>query len=229
MVIFFDVDDTLLDNATAQKCAAHKFAQNFYDVLGIEADAFVLQWHDVIARHYARYLAGEISFQEQRRGRVREFFGPQLSDLEADELFNVYLKYYEESWVLFPDVVPTLELLADFKLGVITNGNPRQQHKKLQRFGMADRFAVIVTPEDVGVSKPHPQIFRHACECVEARPADCLYVGDQLETDAQAARSAGLISVWLSREVVTMPVPDIDVIHTLTELPCYLSMDTVGK
>jgi putative hydrolase of the HAD superfamily len=229
MVIFFDVDDTLLDNATAQKCAAHKFAQNFYDVLGIEADAFVVRWHDVIARHYARYLAGAVSFQEQRRGRVREFFGPQLSDLEADELFNVYLKYYEESWGLFPDVVPTLELLANFKLGVITNGNPRQQHKKLQRFGIADRFAVVITPEDVGVSKPHPQIFRYACEYVGACPTDCLYVGDQLETDAQAARSAGLVSVWLNRAIARVPVPDINVIHTLTELSRYLPMDTVGK
>ncbi len=222
-MIFFDVDDTLLDNATAQRQAARKFARHFYDVLGIDADAFVVQWHDVIARHYVRYLAGEISFQEQRRGRIREFFGPQLSDLEADDLFEVYLTYYEESWALFPDVVPALNSLADFKLGVITNGNPRQQRKKLQRFGIRDYFAVVITPEDAGVSKPHPQIFAHACECVGVCSADCLYVGDQLETDAQAARSAGLVSVWLNRDITTMSVPDIDVIHTLTALrACYL-------
>jgi putative hydrolase of the HAD superfamily len=229
-VIFFDVDDTLLDNVTAQKCAARKFGQHFHDILRIEADAFVGQWHEVIAHHYARYLAGAIGFQDQRRGRIRAFFGSHLSDLEADDLFDIYLNYYEESWTLFPDVIPALSLLADFKLGVITNGNPEQQRKKLQRFGLADHFAVVITPEDVGVSKPHPQIFAYACEAVSAHPADCLYVGDQLETDAHAARSAGLMSVWLDRGVSTKAIlDDMCVVHALTDLPCYLPMVTIGK
>jgi FMN phosphatase YigB (HAD superfamily) len=41
---------------------------------------------------------------------------------------------------------------------IISNGSFEQQCKKLKRTGVADKFSVIVTSEEAGVSKPNIEI-----------------------------------------------------------------------
>jgi len=69
-----------------------------------------------------RYVAGEISFQEQRRERICEVFETKFSDAEADGLFSVYLGHYENSWRAYPDVLPCFGSLRVDHVAVITNG-----------------------------------------------------------------------------------------------------------
>ncbi|GAA2935053.1 HAD family hydrolase [Streptomyces thioluteus] len=52
---------------------------------------------------FARFLAGEIDFQEHRRERVRAFLGARLDGAAADAWFARYVRHYEAAWTLFPD------------------------------------------------------------------------------------------------------------------------------
>lgn len=146
-----------------------------------------------------RFLAGELSFQEQRRHRLRDIFKSPLSDADADSYFETYLTLYEADWRLHDDVLPCLARLTPCKLGVISDGGGEQQRKKLARTGILDKFSVAVTAEEAGRSKPYPGLFRQACVLAGQLPEHCWYVGDNRVKDALGAHRAGMKAVWLNR------------------------------
>ena len=225
MVILFDVDDTLIDHSSAERKAALLFYRRFCDQLaGLDDVSFCMRWHAAAERHFAAYNAGECSYQEQRRRRIREFLGPALSDQAADELFTVYLVNYEASLALFPDALPCLDVLRG-RLGIISNNGSDATWLKLERMQIADRFAVVVTPDTIGVSKPDRRIFEAACARLDVSPGGAAFVGDKLTTDARAAANAGLTGVWLNRQREDELESDgLIVIHDLREL-----LPLVGK
>ena len=198
MLILFDIDDTLLNHEAAERSAATLLYKSITAPAPIEE--FLVMWSAALESHFARYLAGEVSFQGQRRDRMREVVDPSLSDEGADRLFAGYLASYEASWSLFSDVLPCLDGLSQHRLGVISNGQGDQQRKKLARTGIVDRFECILISEECGCAKPAPTIFLRACALLGERPASSVYVGDRYDLDAQAARTAGLQGIWLDRK-----------------------------
>ncbi|MGC9666312.1 HAD family hydrolase [Planosporangium sp. 12N6] len=61
----------------------------------------------------------------------------------------------------------------------------------LTRYGLADRFDVIVNSSKIGVHKPAKEFFVQACLAMEKPPSRCLFVDDD-DRDVRAARVAGL-------------------------------------
>ncbi len=200
-MIFFDIDETLLDNSAAERAAAGQFYDLHKDVFQEPREEFVERWRTLTEHNVQRYLAGELSFQGQRRERLRQVFANKrsLSDAEADTIFDAYLGFYEISWKLFPDVEDCLNDLSDFRLGIISNGNAVQQRQKLDSLGIAERFKTIVISGDIGIAKPDPDIFQLACQKAGANPSDCWYIGDNLKVDVYGSLSAGLKGIWLNR------------------------------
>ena len=99
-----------------------------------------------------------------------------------------------------------------------------QQSQKLDYLQIRDRFSTIVISEAIGVSKPDPRIFLEACRLAQKQPEDCVYVGDRLDTDAQASCSVGMRGVWINRLGAGDSIPaDVDVIGTLADLPALVS------
>ena len=223
MLVLFDVDDTLLDDARATREAVEALReQTMPDVPAIE---FQTRWVDSLRRNFERYVAGHIDFQEQRRARIRDAISVDLSDADADETFCVYLSAYEKAWSLFADVLPCLEALGGHRLGIVSNGNAQQQRQKLSRLGILDRFECVVVSEECGWAKPDPRIFARACELGHAKPPDVVHVGDRRDVDALGAAGAGLRAVWLDRSgsnPAEQPIPGIARIATLAELPALI-------
>ena len=218
-VVFFDLDGTLLDHQTAEREAASVLHRSIAPSSNCNFEEFCRAWHIAHEKFFRLYLNGAISFQEQRRARIREVSGKHLTDQVADDLFSNYLAAYESSWRLYPDVIDCLESLEENTLGVITNGNGIQQRKKLERLGLSRWFRFIVTSEDVGYAKPAHQIFHAACNQAAVHPATTFYVGDHFESDAVAAQSAGLIGIWLNRAGESREPCHVHEIRTLNALP----------
>lgn len=198
-MIFFDIDDTLLDYKSSQDTAAKAFSEKYATHIPAP-DQFVNVWNRVTDHHMARYLSGKISFQEQRRCRIRDSLGLELSDQKADDIFADYYQTYEDSWQLFPDVVDVLDKLAGRQLGVITNGDKANQTYKLNRLGLLSYFGEVITPACAGAAKPDPAIFRLAASVVGKRPEECWYIGDNHALDYNGALASGFNSVWLNRK-----------------------------
>ncbi|WP_245681913.1 HAD family hydrolase [Actinomadura kijaniata] len=193
--VLFDLDDTLFDHGGA---AAEAVARAL-------PGADPARWARLTRQTMDRYLAGELTFAEQRRVRVRAFAREsglgEWDDARAGAWFAEYLARYEAAWRLFPDVGPALAALrrAGTRLGVVTNGDPAQQRAKLERLGLDAALSCVVISGEVGAAKPDPEIFRIACARLGLPPERVTHVGDRLDVDALAAESAGLRGVWLDR------------------------------
>jgi putative hydrolase of the HAD superfamily len=218
MMIILDIDDTVLDHSGAEEDAATLFGREFADrIPGYAEASFTTMWRAASERHIVSFLSGEISFQEQRRRRIREVFGSEsMSAQEADILFDEYLRHYENSWRAFPDVVPFLEKFGGQGIGIVSDGAQAQQEAKLKAIGIWPNVAFVVTAESSGMSKPDPRMFHQACALAKAAPCDACYIGDNLEKDAIGASSAGLRGIWLNRKRRSVPM-GIEAIDSLSD------------
>jgi putative hydrolase of the HAD superfamily len=200
--VLWDVDDTLFDYSGAERAGALAYfeAEGLLTAYGGAERALGL-WREVMEINYHRFLAGELTFQEQRRERVRAFLGKPLDDLVADAWFDGYRARYEDSgWAAFPDVLPALDALTPgYRHGVLSNSSTTHQDDKLRRIGLRDRFEVLLCSDELGYAKPAPEAFLAACEALGLLPGEVAYVGDRPDLDARGADSAGLYGVWLDR------------------------------
>ncbi|MGP4006496.1 HAD family hydrolase [Streptomyces sp. 4N124] len=229
--VVWDVDDTLFDYTTADRAGmrAHLVAEGLLG--GDESvERALVRWREVTDRQWARFAAGEASFEGQRRDRVRVFLGEELSDAEADAWFRRYIAHYETVWALFPDVLPALDALAtSHRHAVLSNSSIHVQDHKLRVLGVHDRFETILCAAELGVSKPEAGAFHAACEALGLAPQQVAYVGDHPEIDGQGAADAGLLSVWIDRDGVYTSADAPTGPHriaSLAELPALLGADT---
>lgn len=213
--ILFDLDATLIDQESASAPAVREWGIE----LGLDLDGIVERWATISSRHYVRYQAREITFQGQRRERVREFLERDLGDEAADDLFAGYLRRYETGWTMYADTIPCLERLqsAGVTLGILTNGDRAQQMQKIDRFGIAGFFNAIVCSSDLPYGKPHAGAFEAAAVALGRAEADVLMVGDNIENDVRGALRAGLRAVLLDRGG-EYSSGDVTTISTLDEL-----------
>lgn len=179
-----------------------------------------------IRNQFAEEVKGKIwSLEEIRRSafeRTLEHVGHPDKKLAA-HLNAIYLKHRFEDIELYPDVIPTFDVLAPhYKLGLLSNGNTYPE-----RCGLEDRFAFVVFSQDVQVEKPDPRIFEITAQQAGCELGHLLHVGDSLENDVAGAQNVGASAVWLNRESVqnnTQIQPDYE-ITSLTEIPAILGLD----
>jgi putative hydrolase of the HAD superfamily len=221
MVIFFDLDATLLDHDSAARAGASKFHETFRSSLSESLEPFLVRWETVSEKYFqANNPYSKLTTEERRRSRAREFFSQPLSDSEADARFRLYLETYEANWKLFPDSFPCLRAFQSFKLGLITNGEKEQHRSKIQKLGLGPYFSTVIISQEVGLAKPDKAIFELAAKKAGAGLGDCVYVGDRLQTDALAAQGAGMRGIWLDRKGQWKGEDaGVPVIRTLAELP----------
>ena len=178
-----------------------------------------------IRDQFAEEVKGEIwNLEEIRRGafeRTLEQVGCTDKDLAA-HLNEIYRKHRFEGIELYPDVVPTFDILAPhFKLGLLSNGNTYPE-----RCGLDGRFAFVVFSQDVQFVKPDPRIFHITAERAGCELSEMLHVGDSLKNDVFGARNVGAPCVWLNREGVsndTETQPDYEV-ASLSEIPAIVGL-----
>lgn len=133
----------------------------------------------------------------------------------ADQAMAVF-RHYRNQVTPFADTIATLDLLRDrYVLIGITNGNVQIEQTALQGY-----FDFTISASDVGVLKPHPQIFEQAIAQAGVEPAQVLHVGDHAQADVVGALRAGCRAVWFNaarREWPGGQNPDA-VIHRLSEI-----------
>lgn len=198
--VVFDLDGTLFDHSGA----AVEALRLWLPTVGVEpSDESIAQWFASEDHHVAEWRAGAVTWAEQRRGRLRDVLpgGNASTCSELDTCFAGYLARYEAAWRAFPDVEETLAALASrgVRVGILTNGATAQQHAKLAALGLADRFEFVITTEDLGIAKPHPDSYLAACRRFALDPSVVVHVGDLPDLDVEAPRKAGLQALLIDR------------------------------
>jgi putative hydrolase of the HAD superfamily len=66
------------------------------------------------------------------------------------------------------------------------------QYHKLEKSGIRNYFQRLFISEEMGIHKPHPEIFRAAVTAFNAKKSDCLMVGDDFAKDIEGAQVFGI-------------------------------------
>lgn len=172
---------------------------------------------DEVARAHPEHAH---DFRAQRKLTLRRAFAPfGLGEDWVERTYAIYARVRNEV-ECYADTVPALAALAArVPLVSISNGTA-----ELDRVGLDGHFRFSVSACEIGVAKPAPAIFLHACERLGLAPAQVLHVGDDPHADVAGARAAGLRTAWINRNGATWTrdeAPDL-VVRDLAELARWL-------
>lgn len=92
-------------------------------------------------------------------------------------------------WRLFPDTVPTLELLKErgFNLHVLSNHVP-EARQIITQLGIADYFSTMILSAEVGWEKPNARIYQLAAKGTKGLK---IMIGDNYDCDVDGAIKNG--------------------------------------
>jgi putative hydrolase of the HAD superfamily len=110
--------------------------------------------------------------------------------------------------MLFPDALRFLTALREraLPLGLVTNGDAREQRAKIERHDLARFFGAIVIEGEFGAGKPDAEVYQAALAALGVPPGpDVWMVGDHLEFDVAGPQRLGLRGAWLDRPGMGVP------------------------
>jgi putative hydrolase of the HAD superfamily len=219
--VLFDLDDTLHDDTTAYRNAAREVAELVGRERGIDpralADAYdgaaMGFWAELSAEHLTLAIGDE---RERMWHEALLLVGIDDRALAA-RAAQAYVEARAGGLELFPGALELLVALRGrgCKLGLVTNGFAATHHDKIDRLGLRGLMDGFFLADEVGLLKPDPALFRHACDALGSEPARTAMVGDRYERDVLGARDAGLFTVLVDvhRRAIPAggPAPDATV------------------
>ena len=120
--------------------------------------------------------------------------GVDLPDAWLDEIYGVMYETLAQGLPKIPHL-DTLFAAIDrggVKTCIASNGARKKMEITLPDAGLMERFAGnLFSAHEVGVAKPAPGLFEHACRAMGSTPENCVVVEDSA-SGAQAAKSAGM-------------------------------------
>ena len=164
-----------------------------FDLDGVLVDSFDA-W--LAALNDALYL---YNHKELTKGEfIDRYWGHDLFDnikelnltYEVGEACNKFYKNHIDKIKIFPKTKETLIKLNNYKKGVITNTPKDSAIKVLKQFDIYRYFELVLTSNDVKLSKPNPEIVIKSCKLLNLEPKEILLIGDT-KSDIEAGRAAG--------------------------------------
>lgn len=111
----------------------------------------------------------------------------------AAEHAPAVLKALEEAdHPLNPDVISLVRSLRPrYRTGVVSNTTDGLEPRLRLEFGIADLFDVLVGSGDLGVAKPHPEIYLHTARRLGLPPDTCVFI-DDVQRHVDGALAVGM-------------------------------------
>jgi HAD superfamily hydrolase (TIGR01509 family) len=208
-VITFDLDNTLWDVEPALIRAEqvqrdwllqHRpGAIDGYDHQGLwDFKKSVWKRHPQLLHHVS-----QMRIQMLYELQVAAGYTEQEARSGAQQAFDVFLRE-RHNVVLYEEALGVLELLAQrYTLGALTNGNA-----DIYKTDAGEYFDFAFLAEDIGSSKPHPDMFQAALEISGVSATQIIHVGDNPEHDIQGASAMGMHTVWMNSQRAGWPGGD---------------------
>ena len=227
--VFFDLYQTLVHYKPSQEELEARALQSFN--INVTAETLhhpILTANEFIYEQMARRPLSQRS-REETTTLYTEYQRIVLKEagIKADDRIVLKLlgmmQQAKMDLVLFNDVMPALDGLKKRKLtlGLISNIE-RDMTATLDKLGLSSRLDIVVTSQDAGFTKPHPEIFRYAIKQAGVPPAETVYVGDQYQVDVVGSNDAGMKGILLDRDEYYRETLDCPRLRSLKELADYL-------
>lgn len=154
------------------------------------------------------------------------YAGHEISDKDSKIAWD-YVKNMKSSLKLFDDAKNLLDILKNKKIstGIITNFD--SDGKSLfESLGIPELVDFVITSKDAGASKPSNKIFDYALNYISVKPKNCIFIGDQIETDIEGAKSANITPFLIDRESINNNFRGCIVIEDLMELLEHVNLES---
>lgn len=205
-VLFFDVNETLLDIAPLKERVG--------DIL-LDARASELWFATMLHYSLAMTVSGQYAAFADIGAAVLQMMARNsdvvLGEQEAKEALSVM-----RTLAPHPDVKPALERLSalGWRMATLTNSSDAGVRAQMSHAGLAHLFERQLSVESGGKFKPHASVYRWAAQEMKVRPAECMLVAAH-GWDVAGAKWAGLQTAFIAREgqqkfPLSLP-PDLDV------------------
>jgi phosphoglycolate phosphatase len=172
-VYLFDIDGTLLDSAD-DICGA---IQQVLASTNCQPQSF-----EFLRGYIGRHLLDTF-------GDVLPGYPPEQINELIQQYRTIYLGRGHANTRVYPGVREALAALGGRKSTATTKGTPTTR-AVLRQFGLIDFFDHVQGSDGIPC-KPAPDVILAAMNALEARPEDCLMVGDSA-ADMEAGRRAGV-------------------------------------
>ncbi len=181
----------------------------------VDPEAFNAFWEH---RNIVHYRDPYRSYKEICRISLMEAyerFGVTTGRVEAIERFFECFASME----LYPDVLPTLEILArNHQLAVVSNIDD----DLLSETPLGRAFDLVCTAERAGGYKPDGTLFRYLLTSSGLGAGEILHSGQSQFTDMVGGKLLGLTVAWINRRGIALspdvPAPDV-ILRGIAGLP----------
>lgn len=211
--IFFDLDDTLLDDTiSSERSAAHVAAELVGD-RGADPGALAVAYMEEAMDFWERLEPGA---PKPPSGAIR----PRLwqaalarfgihDEALAERLAQRYDNVRVERVELFPETLPVLHALhGRYKMAIITNGFAETHDAKIARLELSRFFDAVILAGEMQLVKPDPAVFHHAMDRLGVTADESVMVGDRFDRDVKGAHAAGMRAIWVNTRNEVAPAGD---------------------
>lgn len=190
-----DLDGTLFDFGATERIAL----KELFDHIGIEWDeANRTIYHEKNNQCWRDYENGLITMEMLKIRRIRDFYEALgiESDVEKDSV--LYIEFLSRHGIPIDGALETLtRLKKKYRIVLITNGITKIQRGRLSCIRQEEFFDDVIISEVIGVQKPQKEYFDYAMTKAECPKAECLVIGDGLNSDIKGGREYGLDTFYL--------------------------------
>lgn len=191
--ILMDLDETLL----SFKLAEEKALKILFSYLNIDYDAAGEDYKRINAACWLSYERGELAQSVLRVQRFSDFLKLHPCSMKAEVIADMYEEALSRQHDEMPGAYEAVkEIASHMPIAVVTNGISTIQRPRMESCSMHPYFSEIVISEEVGFSKPRPEMLLIALEKMGVKAKDALMIGDSLTSDMRAAQNAGVDFLW---------------------------------
>lgn len=195
-VILFDADKTLFDFKKAEREA---FKNTMIDFgVDYDEDYHFNTYEEINSAIWKELEQGLITQQKLKVERFRRFIDKIEMNFDENEFSSTYMKYLGDGSFLFEGAIELIEDLSKkYTLSIVTNGLTVVQERRIKKSVIAKYFKDIVISEEIGIAKPHPDIFEHAINNLgEFNKDEILMIGDNIGSDIKGGINYNIDTCW---------------------------------
>lgn len=215
MVVFIDIDDTLLDFTKcandAIKSACNKFGVPYTTTL---VDTF----HPINLDLWHRLEKKEVTKEKLFDTRFQIVFDKLGIKADGIAFETAFRENFHESAILVDGARDLLEYLrSKYKVYVASNASMHQQTNRMKRAGLDGYVDGYFVSEEIGFPKPQKEFFDACFKALpDVKPQDVVMIGDSLSADIKGACEYGLKTIWYNHR--NEPTADVKCDYIVSRL-----------
>lgn len=215
MVVFIDIDDTLLDFTKcandAIKSACNKFGVPYTTTL---VDTF----HPINLELWHRLEKKEVTKEKLFDTRFQIVFDKLGIKADGIAFETAFRENFHESAILVDGARDLLEYLrSKYKVYVASNASMHQQTNRMKRAELDGYIDGYFVSEEIGFPKPQKEFFDACFKALpDVKPQDVVMIGDSLSADIKGACEYGLKTIWYNHR--NEPTSDVKCDYIVSRL-----------